>query len=264
MLWLRDERRGTLWLIGLGVVLGLGLVTKASFAPVVVTVGLVLLMVWWREPERNWRQLFRMSLLTFGPAVLIAAPWWLRNIVTYGGFDIYGIANHDAVVVGQPRTADWIATNGIRAWLERWVTFTFQSFWGQFGWMGVVMPSWLYGALALWSVGLLLGFVMWLREALRNTRHATRITQAVALGSLLALVVFTYVFYNRTFVQHQGRYLFPALIPIAVGAALATDALLRLVRWPSRLRPLAFAAPYLGMAGLGLFALWRFIIPALT
>jgi 4-amino-4-deoxy-L-arabinose transferase-like glycosyltransferase len=271
MLWLRDERRGTLWLVGLGVVLGLGLVTKASFAPVVVMVGLVLLMVWWREPERNWRQLFRMSLLTFGPAVLIAAPWWLRNVVTYGGFDIYGIANHDAVVVGQPRTADWIATNGIRAWLERWVTFTFQSFWGQFGWMGVLMPTRLYRALALWSAMLLIGFVISFRKAsgvthyvTRNTYYATRTVQSVVLGSLFVFVVFTYVFYNRTFVQHQGRYLFPALIPIAVGAALATDALLRLVRWPSRLRPLAFAAPYLGMAALGLFALWRFIIPALT
>ena len=174
------------------------------------------------------------------------------------------MANHDGIVVGQPLTADWIATYGVGAWLERWVTCTFQSFWGQFGWMGVVMPRWLYGALALWSAALLLGFLVWLQEVLHSTRHTSRVKQAAVFGSLLALVIFTYVFYNRTFVQHQGRYLFPALIPIAVGAALATDALLRLVRWPSRLRPLAFALPYLGMAALGLFALWRYIIPALT
>jgi 4-amino-4-deoxy-L-arabinose transferase-like glycosyltransferase len=271
LLWLRDEKRGTLWLVGLGIVLGSGLVTKASFAPVVVTVGLVLLMVWWREPERNWRQLFRTSLLAFGPAVLIAAPWWLRNVVTYGGFDIYGMANHDAVVVGQPRTADWIATNGVRAWLERWVTFTFQSFWGQFGWMGVLMPTWLYRTLALWSAVLLLGFVLWLRKALRNTQratrdlqYATRLTQSTVLGTLWVLVIITYIYYNRTFVQHQGRYLFPALIPIALAAALSVDALLRFLRLPERLRPPAFAAPYLAMAALSLYALWRFIIPALT
>ncbi len=271
LLWLRDGRRGDLWLVGLGVVLGLGLVTKASFAPVVLTVALALLIVWWRGDERNRRQLFRTLVLVFGPALLIAAPWWLRNVVTYGGFDVYGTANHDAVVVGQPRTADWIETYGLRAWLERWVTFTFQSFWGQFGWMGVLMPTWLYRALALWSALLLVGFLLALLEARGEKRHATgdtqhagRSTQLVVLAITVLLVILTYVYYNRTFVQHQGRYLFPALIPIALGVAMATEALLRLVRWPDRLRPLAFAAPYFAMVGLSVYALWRFILPALA
>jgi hypothetical protein len=78
------------------------------------------------------------------------------------------------------------------------------------------------------------------------------------------LVALVYLYYNRTFVQHQGRYLFPALIPIALGVALAVDALLRLMRWPDRLRPLAFAVPYLAMVALDLYVLWRFVIPALT
>lgn len=271
LLWLRDGRRGDLWLVGLGVVLGLGLVTKASFAPVVLTVALALLIVWWRGDERNRRQLFRTLVLVLGPALLIAAPWWLRNVVTYGGFDVYGTANHDAVVVGQPRTADWIETYGLRAWLERWVTFTFQSFWGQFGWMGVLMPTWLYRALALWSALLLVGFLLALLEARGEKRHATgdtqhagRSTQLVVLAITVLLVILTYVYYNRTFVQHQGRYLFPALIPIALGVAMATEALLRLVRWPDRLRPLAFAAPYFAMVGLSVYALWRFILPALA
>jgi 4-amino-4-deoxy-L-arabinose transferase-like glycosyltransferase len=291
LLWLRDEGRGGLWLVGLGIVLGLGLVTKASFLSIALTVALALVIAWWHDGERTWEHLVRTLTLVFGPAVLIAAPWWLHNVVTYGGLDIYGTANHDTVVIGQPRTADWIATYGVRAWLERWVTFTFQSFWGQFGWMGVLMPTWLYRALALWSAVLLIGFLSWLREALhipspasgtqavrsgwgsgdmqrakRNVpaERAARSTQLIILALALLLVVLAYVYYNRTFVQHQGRYLFPALIPIALGVALATDALLRLVRWPERLRPLAFAAPYLAMLALSLFALWRFILPALA
>jgi 4-amino-4-deoxy-L-arabinose transferase-like glycosyltransferase len=266
LLWLREEDRGgsgDVWLVGLGVVVGLGLVTKASFFPVVLTVGLTLVVVWWRADEWTWKQLLRTLVLVFGPAVLIAAPWWLRNIRTYGGLDIYGTVNHDAVVVGQPRTADWIETYGLGAWLERWVTFTFQSFWGQFGWMGVLMPTWLYRILALWSAVLVIGFLLWLRQTRGSTHHASRNMRLAVLASLLLFVVFTYVFYNRTFVQHQGRYLFPALIPIALGAALATDTLLRVIRWPERLRSLAFAAPYVAMVALGLFALWRFIIPAL-
>jgi hypothetical protein len=111
---------------------------------------------------------------------------------------------------------------------------------------------------------LAVGFLLWLRRPRDITQNAKRKTRLVVLASLLLFVVFTYVFYNRTFVQHQGRYLFPALIPIALGAALATDALLRAVRWPQRLRPMAFAAPYLAMIALAIIALWRFVVPALT
>jgi 4-amino-4-deoxy-L-arabinose transferase-like glycosyltransferase len=254
----------SLKLVGLGLVLGLGLVTKASFVPIVLTVGVALLIVWWRESARTWRGLIRTLALVFLPALLIAAPWWLRNASTYGGFDIYGTANHDTVVVGQPRTTEWIQTYGAPAWLERWVTFTFQSFWGQFGWMGVLMPTWLYRALALWSAILLIGFLIWLREERNSAQHAARSTPLVILATVLLFVVVTYVYYNIGFVQHQGRYLFPALIPIALAVALAVAALLRFLRLPERLRPFAFAAPYLAMVALGLYALWRFILPALT
>ena len=195
---------------------------------------------------------------------MIAFPWWLRNLSTYGGLDIYGMANHDAVVADQPRTADWIATNSLVSWLERWVSFTFQSFWGQFGWMGVLMPTWLYRLLALWSAVLVVGLLMWLSQARGDPRRAAQDVQLIVLSVAVFFVILTYVYYNWTFVQHQGRYLFPGLIPIALGVALATGALLRAARVPERLRPLVFAVPYVAMAALALFALWRFVIPALT
>lgn len=274
----RDKRER--WLVGLGVVTGLGLVTKASFLPLALVVVVAIWITWRRDVDRTWSKLLRRLALVFVPALLITAPWWLRNVATYGGLDVYGTANHDAVVVDQPRTAWWIETYGLGAWLERWLTFTFQSFWGQFGWMGVLMPTWLYRALALWSGVLAVGFLYLWREARRDTLFGIRspALRAGASGSvfgiwysvfgilatLVFLVALVYLYYNITFVQHQGRYLFPALIPIALGVALATDALLRLMRWPRRLHSLAFAAPYLGMLALDLYALWRVILPALT
>jgi 4-amino-4-deoxy-L-arabinose transferase-like glycosyltransferase len=259
------------WLVGLGIVLGLGLVTKASFLPLVLVVAVTIWITWWRDGDRAWGKLFRTLAPVFGPALLIVAPWWLHNVVTYGGLDVYGTVNHDAVVFEQPRTGDWIRDHGLGAWLERGVTFTFQSFWGQFGWMGVLMPTWLYRALALWSGVLVAGFLYWLRGASGRWQgtggRRSPITDRrplVILAVTAFLVALVYLYYNRTFVQHQGRYLFPALVPIALGVALAVDALLRLMRWPDRLRPLAFAVPYLAMVALDLYALWRFIIPALT
>ncbi len=269
------------WLAWLGVVVGLGLATKTTFIPVALAIFVAILVAWRRDADQARGTLVRRLALVFGPALLIVAPWWLRNVSIYGGLDIYGLTAHDAVVVGQPRTADWIDTHGLRAWLERGLTFTFQSYWGQFGWMGVLMPTWLYRALAVWSGMLMVGFLYRIRaagderwEAKDDTHVASRSgapqglglrrTQMILLGSTVLFTALAFLYYNRTFVQHQGRYLFPALIPVALGAALATDALLRLVRLPERLHSLAFAAPYLAMAALDLYALWRFIVPALT
>ena len=247
----------------------MGLLTKTTFVPVVLTAAVA---AWLAKPA--CRGFGRAWALVFGLALIVAAPWWLHNMSVYGGLDIYGLANHDAIVVGQPRTTEWIRDKGLGDWLERGVTFTFQSFWGQFGWMGVLMPTWLYRALAL-GVGILVaGFLLWLWEVRRGGSGASRSAwlpdlepsgrPLVVLATTVVFVLLAYLYYNRTFVQHQGRYLFPALIPIALGVALSLAGLLQLLRFPDRLRPLAFAAPYLGLAALDLYALWRFIVPALT
>jgi hypothetical protein len=89
-------------------------------------------------------------------------------------------------------------------------------------------------------------------------------TQYFVLATTVLFVVLAYLYYNRTFVQHQGRYLFPALVPIALGAVLSVSGLVRLLRLPDRLHPLACAAPFLALVALDLYVLWRFIIPALT
>jgi hypothetical protein len=59
---------------------------------------------------------------------------------------------------------------------------------------------------------------------------------ALVLLAISALLTFlTYAWYNTQFVQHQGRYLFTALIPIALAFALGWEAAL----WPRAGRILA-------------------------
>ena len=81
--------------------------------------------------------------------MLVALPWYLRNVSLYGGLDLLGLGRHDEVVVGQLRTAELLADVGWATYLQRFATTTFHSFWGQFGWMAVPMDGRTYLLLTL-------------------------------------------------------------------------------------------------------------------
>ena len=248
-------------LVFLGVLLGLGFLTKGSVYILAPVAGLVLLWRYWGE----WRDLVRAGLLVFVPAFLLGLLWWGRNTAVYGGLDVMGKQRHDAVVVGQPRTAEWIAQYGFDGTVERFVQTTFNSFWGQFGWMTVPMthPSWLYPLLWVFT-GIVVAGVIW--AALSDRKKLSQ--HGAPLLTMLTLFVLTFsvlVVYNFQFVQHQGRYLFPALIPIAIGLAIGLGLWARPLRrrWPW----IVYAIP-LGLAcfliALDLYALFYAIIPALA
>lgn len=206
-----------LWL---GAALGLALLTKTT---VYIVIPLALAAIGWAEwraapAAQRLRRILLALLPVFGLGVLMALPWYLRNSLTYGGWDILGLRRHDAVVVGQPRTSEWLALFGVGGMLRQFVRTTFQSFWGQFGWMGVLLDSRLYMALALLSGLVAAGDVrlVW-RLARRELSLRAGEKRAVVLLALSGvLTALGLLWYNLTFVQHQGRYLFPALIPIGL------------------------------------------------
>jgi hypothetical protein len=74
----------------------------------------------------------------------------------------------------------------------------------------------------------------------------------------VAVVVGAFLYYNLTFVQHQGRYLFPALVPIALAMAYGTHAwgagLARLAGRGSWSRCGGAAALYAGAGALAVLA----------
>lgn len=255
----------------LGILLGLGLLTKLTVYIMIPLVGLALLWLNWG----NWRTILRSILLVFGIAGVIGLGWWVRNLLIYGGIDFLGTEAHNAIVVGQPRTVEWIANRGLAGTLSAFIQTTFQSFWGQFGWMGVVMPTWVYAALLLFTLLTALGLFwsitggrnQWSMLADSGNVLARRdlIVQMLLLLGTFGVSLLIYLAYNLTFVQHQGRYLFPALIPIGIGIAIAWTMLTFPVagRWPVMkfLLPVVLAV---ALIGLDLLALFWFIIPALS
>jgi hypothetical protein len=152
----------------------------------------------------------------------LTLPWFIRNVYVYGGLDILGWTRHDAIVIGQPRTADGLAQYGVAKLVKNFVLTTFRSFWAQFGWMGVLVDERIYLILALFCAIVGLGFLIYLARVIRQ-RDILSAYQKAALGLLAlsaSLTLLSYLWYNCKFVQHQGRYVFPALVPLGLFFAL--------------------------------------------
>ncbi len=260
----------------LGLLVGLSGLSKTT---AYFTLGVALLAVFWRwrfvDRARVWRRLCLAVLWVVVVAALVNAPWWLRNVGVYGFPDVTGLARHDTVVINQPRTEDWIADHGFDGWLDRFTRFTFNSFWGQFGWMAVPMPGWVYALLKLFVGFVLTGVVLGIARNLYKKEDKLTPAQlgGVALLALaLLLTTAQYVLYNLVYVQHQGRYLFPALTALAFGVAVGLDGWIRPLvgpmlgryRLPLWSRWVPAVGLWLALATLDLYALWRFIVPALA
>lgn len=246
-------------LLSLGVLLGLGFLTKGTVYLMAPVVGLFLLAEYWQR----WRPLVRALALTFIPALVFGGLLWARNSVVYGGLDFLARGAHDAVVVGQPRTSEWIALYGGAETARRFMQSTFNSFWGQFGWMAAPLPAWMYVPLAI-VVGIaVVGLALVLFAHRRDRDFPWR--SAGVLGLTFVLTAAVHVGYNLTFVQHQGRYLFPALIPIAIGLVAGLRYWLRpLARRWSRVEWLLPVGVVAVLLPLATFALYRVIVPVLS
>ncbi len=199
-------------------------------------------------------------LALFLIALVISAPMFARNMLTYGIADPLGLARHDSVVVGQPTTAQMIGQNGLKHVAFDFFAVTFRSFWGQFGWMGVPIDDRIYAILAVLMALALVGFALYAFRAVRY-RQVLSENQHWALGLFLLLAVTgfaDYLGYQIKFYQLQGRYLFPALIPITFALVVGLCEILA-----ARYRRLLFALAYVGMVGLDFACLFLYIIPQL-
>ncbi|MCB0064366.1 MAG: hypothetical protein KDE19_19715 [Caldilineaceae bacterium] len=222
-------------LLLLGLLLGLGLLTKIYAYALVPLCVLAIIATTWRA-DYSWRavrQGLLRSLYAVLPALLLVLPWWIRSVRLYGAGDILGLQWHDRVVTGQPTTMEWIAANGIVNYTERALNFTFQSFWGVFGWLGVFMDGRIYTALLVCTGVLFLGLLWSLIRVISgppdSQLNSYQRWVLLFFALMVATVTASYIWYNLKFVQHQGRYFFWGLLPISTFVALG---------WREVMRPL--------------------------
>lgn len=258
---LRYRLRGDVHPAWLGLGLGVVVLTKTT---IYFTAAVVLLTVLlrWRAEQASWPRLLPPLLWTAIAAGGFALFWFGRNVLTYGFPDILGLRAHDDVVVGQLRTADFIAQVGLVDYLIQLKTTTFQSFWGQFGWMGVPMHNLFFEGESLayvfaGAITLLGTLGLWIGRSRAPLKPERRDAHLILL-SVAGLAVLVFLYYNTQFVQFQGRYLFSALIPFSLWLALGLASLGQRMRaaW------LALIAP-LGLAALAFYVVWRVLPGAL-
>jgi 4-amino-4-deoxy-L-arabinose transferase-like glycosyltransferase len=227
------ENTALAWPILTGALLGLGLLTKlelAIFAP------LVLLVILASSTHR-----LREVILAAATAAVLLIPWLVHQVTSYGWTDPLALARHSAVVQDQPRFPGFSID-----WLAQFATTSFHSFWAQFGWMAIVASTRLYliwGALTLLAIaGLIATRKYWLAQPTSRLLLAT-----------IALAFVAYVGYNLAFVQFQARYLFTAIVPIAILLVGGWSALPPRP-WPAFILPAALVA-------LNAYTLLRVLVP---
>ena len=237
--------------VALGILAGLGVLTKLTCLLVVPTVGLALLY----RPLANqgragWREVVRLGGIVLGLALFIGGWWFVRNVFLYG--EPTGMVRQTGVWGVRENAPDLIAA-------ARELGFLHDSLWGVFGYGQIPMPRWVYGLARLLGLAAAGGLgLFWAR------RRAGRIPWECPPAVLLILVSAPLVAFAVNFARMTvsaaadfGRYLFVAL------AALAPLYALGLNEWVSVRRQAGLSiALALGMLALAIYGLVGVLAPA--
>ncbi len=234
------------WALALGGVLGVAVLSKLSgLALGILTAGA---LAWLFLKTRDWRWLAG-GMVILVAALLVCGWWFWRNWRLYG--DWLGL--EAMLSVAGARTAAWATL------LSEWQGFRY-SFWGVFGGMNVVMPAAVYAALDALTVLSALG-LLWagLRGLLRRgTVDWPTWTLLLGYGGIVLVSV---VRWTSMTMASQGRLMFTALGPIALGLWVGWETLSDGLRWPA-LRGIVRAVPVTLLAVLAVLAPWLWVAPA--
>jgi 4-amino-4-deoxy-L-arabinose transferase-like glycosyltransferase len=242
----------------LGIVLGLGLLTKPSTGGLLPLTALAVSYV--ALQRRSWWHWLSGGTVTAGLVLLIAGWWFVRNAVLYDG-DWTGIERFIAILGYRDPSATLR-----QLWGER-VGFM-MAYWGLFGAVNLPLPGWIYqildGAVLFAGLGLILRVVRSMRHTpTKPSRHKRGSdlgphNMGVTLAVLWPIAVFVpwLTWATRTW-SSQGRLIFTAISAWSAWLALGLASLLPRKR--SALAPGALGVFLLGTAA---WAPWGTIVPA--
>ena len=203
--------------IGLALLLALASLAKLSGLLLITPVALAALYLTRRNG--NTRGLLRLALLMTVCWLVIAGPWYARNLTLYG--ELTG-SQTMLDIVGRRSAPSLGEMLGEEFKLLR------ISYQGLFGWSNVSSPALVYLAMDLVLLTGLAGLILWLWRL----RHGTKAVIALVLLMLcIALFATALIVWTRQTAASYGRLLFP--VSAASSALLALG--LTAFRIPARL-----------------------------
>lgn len=213
----------------LGVVLGLGMLTKTAILPFAAVAMAAAVWGMRRAGRLPGRVVGQRLALLVGVGLLLSGWWLARNVALYGDplalkrfLEVFGRTSH---------APSYFADHELLSpWQFRlmFLLLTHLGFWGMFDNLEEYMPWWFHG-LGAALVGLaVLGLVRVAASARRGSDGGWRPrgAQVAVLAVVAALVVASYLSFNARFFQAQARYLFPAMGPYAAFAVMGWRGLL--------------------------------------
>ncbi len=232
----------------LGSAIGAAILTKSTgvlLLPVMVAAFLLM----WRNGEQP-RKLFVAASCATAFMLAIDGWWFLRNTRLYG--QPLPIAAFRQAFEGTALAANLAARWGWGGYWRHLFQWTFQSFWAVFGSVWTAThdgaPLFLESHIYL-LMGILCGCagVGLIRIHFRNRQDYTRLQQSAfgLLFLMVGLVAIAFVGFTSHYFQAQGRYLFPAMLPLCILMATGWKGL-----FPTRYAGAACGVLLLFLAGL--------------
>jgi 4-amino-4-deoxy-L-arabinose transferase-like glycosyltransferase len=198
-------RRAWVWL---GVLVGLALLTKTLAWITLPLAALTVLLRWRQEGTPLLQTLWQQGSVLALVVALFILPWFARNTLTYGAWDVMGLQIHDEIAVGQPRTESEVERRGVANTIINGVQTSFNSFWGQFGWMKAPLQPREYQVLWLVHGAALLGWGVLAWRRIRSGHQPFAADMLLLFSAWFLVNLALLLYYNLEFVQYQGRYLF--------------------------------------------------------
>lgn len=192
----------------LGALIGLGLATKMTLLFLFTTAA----AIWLTAATVRRRTLDTLIFLVV--VGIVASPVLIRYQLEYG--EPFGLELNRLMFPQR------LHDPGVAYWAGTFLPALFYSFWGVFGHMNVHLGE-LYGLFAGLTLAGALGLALRMRRGDVSTLQRRA---AIVIISALIVLLASIVQYNLNFPQPQGRYLFPAMLVLALLFASGASALL--------------------------------------
>lgn len=201
-----------------GILLGLALLTKVN--------GLILvpiIVVWhFRSRDLNaavksW--LKQISLLFF-ISFVVSGWWYVRNMMMY--HQLYPTSKFTKEFHSTALASSFISKIGLASYWELVTKMSFQSFWATYGSpASAKLGIPLYLQPQIYEIALLISVISIIGMTKLHFQRSKLFTLSQQsffqmLIAIFLLVMIGFIVFLNTYFQTQGRYLYPALAPIAI------------------------------------------------